>query len=227
MINRNEAQMVQKIEELLGDMALNFRHICELLAGLDRHYLHRDPMFRWYREVAGGKLASELVMAMCRAQPLIKHMIGRPREVQMTLAHDGQFDWVREVKGKIEVKRGSWRQMSQAEFKRMFPINGPVQSVQEQRNVLQAIIEAWSNDTVHGMSQPEAPAYVRGHAMPKLDLVHNKFMLGREAIPLTVLVSVMQANGMTVQLSQTAAELWLEGYDRAELSPVQQDAAVH
>jgi hypothetical protein len=186
MINRNEAQIVQRIEDLLGDMALNFRQICDLLAGLNRHYLHRDPMFRWYREVASGKLIPELVMAMCRAQVLIKHMVGRPREVQMTLAHGGQFDWVREVKGEIEVRRGSWRQMSQTEFKRVFPINAPVRSVQEQRAVLQAEMAA----------QPVT--HIRRQPLARVELTAGTFTLGSQTVPLTVVLGALAEAGMKV-----------------------------
>ncbi len=184
MINRNEAQMVQKIEELLGDMALNFRQICDLLVGIDRHYLHRDPMFRFYREVATGKLVPELIMAMCKAGPLIKHMTGRPREVQMTLARDGAFDWVREVKGQIEVRRGSWRQMSQPEFKRMFPIGGPVRSVQEQSALLQE--EMAARPVTHIRQQPIA----------RIDLKARTFSLGAQVVPLTVLIAAFAEVGI-------------------------------
>jgi hypothetical protein len=205
MINRNEAQMVQKIEELLGDMALNFRQICDLLAGLDRHYLHRDPMFRWYREIAGGKLAPELVMAMCRAQNLIKHMVGRPRDVQMTLAHDGEFDWVREVKGEIEIRRGSWRQMSQAEFKRMFPIGGPIRSVQEQRAILQAEIAA----------QPVT--HIRRQPLARVDLKAGTFTLGNQVVPLTVVIGALSEAGCRFDFGPCAEDhLSTEQYGHKE-----------
>ena len=194
MINRNEAQIIQKIEELLGDMALNFGQICDLLAGLDRHYLHKDPIFRWYREVASGKLVPELVRAMCGAQPLIKHMVGRPREVQATLARDGEFDWVREVRGEIVVKRGSWRKMSQAEFKRMFPIGAPVRSVQEQRAVLEA--EMAGKPATHIRQQPLA----------RVDLKAGTFTLGYVTVPLTVVIAALSEAGLAYIAAPTDAE---------------------
>jgi hypothetical protein len=193
MINRNEAQMVQKIEELLQDMALNFRQICDLLAGIDSHYLHKDPMFRWYAEVSSGRLAPELIMAMGRKGAFIKHMVGRPREVQMTLAQDGAFDWAREVKGEVQAKRGSWRQMSDAEFKRMFPIGGPVRSVQEQRDLL--LTEMAAKPVTHIRQQPIA----------RVDLKAGTFRLGAQVVPLSVLWAALAEVGIPLPVPMDGA----------------------
>jgi hypothetical protein len=193
MINRNEAQMVQKIEELLQDMALNFRQICDLLAGIDSHYLHRDPMFRWYRDVASGRLAPELIMAMGRKAAFIKHIVGRPREVQMKVAQDGPFDWARAVKGEVVDRRGSWRQMADDEFKRMFPIGGPVRTVQEQRAVLLAELAA--GPVMHIRRQPVA----------RVDMDAGTFRLGAQVVPLSVLWAALAEVGISLPMPMDGA----------------------
>lgn len=227
MTNQNEAQIIARIEELKGDLMLHMKQICDLLVLVRQHYLHRDPLFRWYREVAQGKLAPAVGLAMARRTKHVPHMMGRPMDVQLRVVAGAGLDWCEEQRGQIVRKHTSWDKMPLTAFRRMFPVGGPVRSITEQEAVLRSEMEAKTRPTVYGMSQPEAPAYVRGHAMPRLDLMHNKFMLGREVIPLTVLVSVMQANGMTVSLSQTAGELWIEGYDRARDTAHTQDEAVH
>ena len=193
MINRNEAQIVQRIEELIGDMALNFRQICDLLAGIDSHYLHKDPMFRWYREVASGRLAPELIMAMGRKAAFIKHMVGRPREVQMKVAQDGEFDWARAVKGEVVDRRGSWRQMADDEFKRMFPIGGPVRTVQEQRAVLLADLAA--GPVTHIRQQPIA----------RVDVAAGTFRLGAQVVPLSVLCAALAEVGIPLPMPMDGA----------------------
>jgi hypothetical protein len=195
MINRNEAQIVQRIEELMGDMALNFRQICDLLATIDDHYLHRDEMFRWYREVASGKLAPQLIMAMPRNRRtvFIKHMVGRPREVQMTLAQDGEFDWAREVKGEVEFRRGSWRKMSHAEFKRMFPIGGPVRTVQEQRALLLAEMAA------------KPVTHIRQQSVARVDVAAGTFRLGAQVVPLSVVWAALAEVGIPLPVPMDGA----------------------
>lgn len=184
MINRNQAQIAARIENLLGDMAHNFKEICELLTGLDSHYLHRDPMFRWYKEIATGKLMPELVMAMARASHLVKHMVGRPREVQLAVAEDKPFDWCRVEKGETVTRRGSWRQMSAAEFKRMFPVGEPVRSVSEQSAL--ARLEMNRERVTHIRRQPVA----------RVDTEKQTFRLGAQTVPLSVVLAALREAGL-------------------------------
>lgn len=186
MMNRNQAQIAAKIENLLTDMAANFKEICELLAGLDMHYLHRDPMFRWYREVAHGKLIPEAIMAMSKATHLVKHMVGRSREVQLAIASDREFHWCREVKGEIVQKRGSWRQMSATEFKRMFPVGGAILTVPEQRAILER--EAAAAPVTHIRRQPVA----------RVDAKTQTFRLGSQVVPLGVVLAALREAGLSV-----------------------------
>ncbi len=184
MINRNEAQIVARIEALLSDIALNAHEICEMLAGLDKHYLHRDPLFRWYREVASGKLIFELVQAMAKAQHLVKHMVGRPRETQMAVARDKPFDWCDIVKGEVELKRGSWRQMSAEAFKLMFPIGGSVRSLTEQRELLVQKLAA-------------APVtHIRRQPIARVDAEARTFKLGHQTVPLSVVLLALREAGI-------------------------------
>lgn len=186
MLNRNQAQIAARIEGLLSDMALNFKEICELLAGLDKHYLHKDPMFRWHREVATGKLIPEMIMAMSKATHLVTHMVGRPRETQLAVATDKEFDWCREVKGEVVQKRGSWRQMSTAEFKRMFPVGGAVLTVPEQRAVLERDLAA-------------APVtHIRQQPLARVDAEARLFRLGRQVVPLNVVLAALHEAGLSV-----------------------------
>lgn len=184
MINRNQAQITASIEQLMVNMAANFQEICELLIALDKHYLHQDPMFKWYREVANGKLVPALIMAMVNAQARIKHMVGRPREVQINIAEDKPFDWCRVVKGEIEFRRGSWRQMSQLEFKRMFPEGGPVRSVAEQRAIIEKELAA------------EPVTHIRRQPLARVDATAQTFTLGNQTVPLSIVLLALREAGV-------------------------------
>ncbi len=188
MMNRNQAQLAAKIESLLSDMAASFKDICELLTGIDRHYLHKDPMFRWYKEVAHGKLAPKTVMAMSKASHLVPHMVGRSREVQMAVATDKEFDWCRVVKGEIVQKRGSWRQMSTAEFKRMFPVGGAILTVPEQRSALET--ELATAPVTHIRRQPTA----------EVDPDNRTFRLGSQTVPLNVVLAALREVGILPEI---------------------------
>ncbi|MFN7883446.1 MAG: hypothetical protein ACK5PF_10610 [bacterium] len=192
-MKRSEAQIIQKIEELLDDLALNFRRICELLTGIEKHDLHKHWMFKWYRQVASNKLEPDVIMAMGGKRPFIKHMVGRPREVQMKVAQDGLFDWVRAVKGEVVDRRGSWRQMADDEFKRMFPIGGPVRTVQEQRAVLLAELAA--GPVTHIRQQPVA----------RVDMDAGTFRLGAQVVPLSVLCAALAEVGIPLPMPMDGA----------------------
>lgn len=185
MINRNEAQIAARIEALLKDIALNFAEICGELVALESHYLHRDPMFRWYREVASGKLLPELIMAMSKAPGRISHMVGRPKDVQQSIARDGEFDWCRARDGEIEVRRGSWRQMRMDEFARMFPVGGPVRSITEQRELL--VQKLAEGPVTHIRRQPVA----------RVDAQASTFRLGYQTVPLSVVLLALREAGIT------------------------------
>jgi hypothetical protein len=184
MINRNQAQIATNIEQLMANVAANFREICELLIALDKHYLHRDPMFKWYRQVANGKLVPALIMAMVNAQRRIKHMVGRPREVQINIAEDKPLDWCRVVKGEIEVRRGSWRQMSQLEYERTFPEGGPVRTVLEQRAIIEKELAA------------EPVTHIRRQPLARVDVTAQTFTLGNQTVPLSIVLSALREAGV-------------------------------
>jgi hypothetical protein len=190
--NQNDAQTIARIEDLKGDLALNFKQICELLVLVGNHYLHRDPLFRSYREVASGKLMAEAVMAMAAKRGYLAHIAGRPRDVQLEIARDGEFDWCCEVKGEIVTKRTGWKKMGMADFKRMFPIGGGVRSVQEQRAIIQQEIAA--GPVTHIRRQPTA----------RIDVSAQTFTLGSQTVPLSVVVSAMRDAGMSAPMLSVA-----------------------
>jgi hypothetical protein len=169
MTNQNEAQIVARIEALKSDLALNFKQICDLLVLVRNHYLHKEMMFRRYREVASGKLIPEIVWAMDRRRHHLKHMAGRPHELQMKIATDGPLSWCCAVRGEIVEKRTSWKVMKETDFKRMFPIGGPVRSITEQREVLKAEIAAGHSHPAAtlGPREPRGPdVHARGADRP-------------------------------------------------------------
>ena len=190
--NQNEAQIIARIEELKADLALNFKLICELLVLVRGHYLHNDAMFRHYREIASGKLMAEIVMTMARKQGYLKHMSGRPRDVQLEIARDGEFDWCMAVKGEIVTRRSGWRKMGAADFKRMFPIGGGVRSVQEQRAIIQQEIAA--GPVTHIRRQPTA----------RIDVSAQTFTLGTQTVPLSVVVAAMRDAGISAPMLSVA-----------------------
>jgi hypothetical protein len=186
MIERSEAQIVQKIEELLGDISHNFKTICEYLAKLPKHYLHRDPMFKNYKEVANGKLIPEVVMAMAKASTLLPHICGRPPEVQRGIASDNPISWLTVEKGQIVERRGSWRKMATTDFKRMFPIGGAILSLSEQRAAIEQEMSA------------KPVTHIRQQPIAKADTTAGTFKLGTQTVPLSVIISALREAGVSV-----------------------------
>lgn len=182
--NQNEAQIIARIEELKGDLALNFKQICELLVQVGSHYLHSEPMFRWYREVASEKLVPELIMAMGLKRDHLKHMMGRPRDVQLAVARDGDLSWCAVDRGEIIERRGSWKRMSGEEFKRMFPVGAGVRSVPEQRAILEESLA--TSPITHVRRQPRA----------RVDRSAATFTLGNQTVPLTVVIAALAEVGI-------------------------------
>ena len=193
--NQSEAQIIARIEDLRADLALNFGQICELLVLIKPHYLHKDPMFKWYREVATGKLLPETVMTFAHKPDYLKHLCGYNRETQMAITRGNEFNWCEEYRGEIVEKRTDWKKMSAAAFKRMFPIGGPVQSVHEQRAALEA--ELASKPKTHVRQQPVARA----------DGEKQTFSLGTQTVPLSVILGALREIGLEVRgLSKLAKE---------------------
>jgi hypothetical protein len=186
MTNQSEAQTIARIEELKGDLALNFLQICELLVLVTNHYLHRDPMFRSYRDVATGKLLPELVMAMAWKRGYLQHMAGRPREVQMNIARGSDLTWCRAVRGEIVEKRTPWKAMGEADFKRMFPVGAPVRTLSEQVAVLKQELAM------------AAPTHLRGQPLARIDPDGGTFRLGRQTVPLSVVLAALAEAGLVV-----------------------------
>lgn len=184
MTNRSEAQIIQRIEDLQGDLALNFRQICDLLVQVRDHYLHRDRQFRHYRDVAADRLLPELVMAMGFKRGYLEHMRGRPREVQMAVARDAEFSWVCVVKGEVVERRSGWKAMGAADFKRAFPIGRPPASVSEQRGAL--VEEMQAKPVTHKNRQPLA----------RVDLAAQSFRLGGQTVPLSVVLAALREAGL-------------------------------
>ena len=178
--NQNDAQTIARIEELKGDLALNFKQICELLVLVGSHYLHRDALFRWYREVASGKLIPEVVMAMAMRRGYLSRLVGRPREVQLEVARDSEFDWCHEVKGEIVTKRTGWKKMGSADFKRMFPVGAGIRAVHEQRAIIEQ--EMAAGPVTHIRRQP----------LVRIDVKAQTFTLGNQTVPLSVVIAAMR-----------------------------------
>lgn len=184
--NQNEAQLVARIEDLKADLALNFGQICELLTQIKFHYLHKDPMFKWYREVGTGKLLPETVMTFARKPDYLKHLCGYNRDTQMAITRGNEFNWCDVVNGEVREKRTDWKSMKSAAFKRMFPIGGPVQSVHEQRAAIEA--ELASKPKTHVRQQPVARA----------DAEKQTFSLGTQTVPLNVILGALLEIGLEV-----------------------------
>ena len=189
--NQNEAQLVARIEDLKADLSFNFGQICELLTQIKSHYLHKDPMFKWYREVGTGKLLPETVMTFARKPDYLKHLCGYSRETQMSITRCNEFNWCEEFRGEIVEKRTDWKKMSSAAFKRMFPIGGPVRSVHEQRAIVEA--ELASKSKTHVRQQPVARA----------DGEKQTFSLGTQTVPLNVILGALREIGLEVRGLET------------------------
>ena len=182
--NQNDAQIIARIEDLKGDMTLHFKQICELLLLVGSHYLHRDPLFRWYREVASGKLVAEVVMCMAMKRNYLKHLSGRPRDTQLEVARDKEFDWCTEVRGEIVTYRTGWKKMGAPDFKRMFPIGAGILSLHEQRAIIQQEMAAGP------------VTYINRQPTARVDVAAQTFTLGRQTVPLNVIVAALREADM-------------------------------
>lgn len=180
MTNQNEAQIVARIEELKENMADNFEAICELLTQVQRHYMHKDHMFRWYREVASGKLIPAVVQSLSFKREYLKHLSGYNRDLQKTLARGGEFDWATIERGEVVEKRTSWHKMPTDAFKRMFPIGGPVRTVAEQRSILEAELAA-------------APkVFVNRQPIVRVDADARTMRVAGHTVPLNVILGALR-----------------------------------
>lgn len=185
MTNQNEAQIVARIEELKTDLTINFKSICDLLVQLKHHYLHRDSIFRWYKEVSSGKLLPETVLAFGTRRTHLMQICGYNRELQRTLANGGEFDWATVEKGEIIEKRTSWHKMPTDAFKRMFPIGGPVRTLAEQKAILQSELAAVPKTHVN--------------RQPIVRVDGEKVIVGSQAVPLNVILGALrEANVLPV-----------------------------
>lgn len=178
--NQNQAQIIALIEQLKGDIAINFTRICELLLQLNDYYLHKNEMFKWYKEVASGKLTSEAVLALSRRGDCLKHIIGRPRDVQIAIAQDGEFTWCSVSKGEIVDRRTPCSKMLNADFKRMFPIGAPIRSVSEQRAIL--VQELAAKPVTHIRRQPIA----------RVNVADQTFSLGAQTVPINIIIAALR-----------------------------------
>ena len=189
--NQNEAQIIARIEDLLRDIAMNFTQICDLLILVRGHHLHRKPMFRWYREVASGNLLAEVVMLMDRKPGYLKCLAGRPRKMQLELARGGEFDWCQEIKGEIVTMRTCWEKMGAADFKRMFPIGASIRSVQEQRAIIEQEMAA------------RPVTHIRRQPLARIDVAAQTFSLGKQTVPLGVVIAAMREAGLAAPMLAT------------------------
>lgn len=189
--NQSEAKTISRIEELKGDIALNFKQICDLLVLVGKHYLHRDPLFRWYREVSTEKLIPEVVIAMGLKRGLLPHIAGRPRDVQMQIAKEVDFTFCTEVRGEVIEKRAGWKAMRDVDFKRMFPIGAAVRTTSEQRNLIEQELAA------------AVPAFVRGQPLARVDTSARTLTLGRQKVPLSIILAALREAG--IQSTDVAA----------------------
>lgn len=177
--NQNEAQVIARIEDLKGDLGLNYKQICECLVLLKSHYMHRDPLFRSYRDVASGAIIPEAVMCMAAKRGYLDHIAGRPRDLQRKIASDGEFDWCTVVRGEIVEKRTGWKKMGAADFKRMFPIGGPVRSMSEQRAAL-------------AQEMASAPVtHIRREPVARVNVEAQTFTLGTQTVPLSIVLAAL------------------------------------
>lgn len=186
MTNQNEAQIVARIEELKADLAYNFGQICDLLMQVKNHYLHRDSLFRWYKEVSAKKLLPEVVLAFGTRRNHLTHVCGYNRDLQRTLADGRDFDWIKVEKGEIVQKRTSWNKMPTDAFKRMFPIGGPVRTVVEQRAILEA--ELGAAPKTHVNRQP----------IVRADREKETVTVGKQTVPLNVILGALREAGITL-----------------------------
>lgn len=189
--NMSPEQIIARIEDYKAEGISAIKDICVALRELRlrnvKHPLHRDRVYQWFNEVADGRLHAGLVALFNGNRSYLKHIIGRPMEVQKAMLAGRDFDVVFERKGEIVDGRKSVLKMSLQMFQRLLPEGERPRTLSEQREALE--VELASKPKVRTVAGPIVRAIKE----------EGVLMVGTTRVPLTIITAALKEVGYNVK----------------------------
>lgn len=186
--NMSVEQIIARIEEAKDDSFEAAREICNCLVELNKrkvsHPLHKDRVYRWYKDIAAEKLHPGIAMIFNGNPRYIEHVLGRPLDLQKGMVAGREYDVVYEWSGELKEAKKSIMQMSLGVFQRLFPKGQSPATVKQQTEALKKEISLRAkNVTKHG-------PIVRADRDAKL------LYVGTTAVPLSVVRTALKEIGL-------------------------------
>lgn len=177
------------IGEYLREADTNLERICSALVEVKRrsapHELFKHKLYRWYAEVASGKLHPGLVFLWNGDGQKLQCFVGRPLDFQLGVLTDRDIGVVREQNGKLTEVRQKMKTMKTKEMARVLPKGEKQRTFDEQREILQAEISA-------RVPKTETVPEVKGDAAARV------LRVGKYSIPLALVKTALAEIGLAV-----------------------------
>lgn len=192
--NMSVEQIVGRIEEYKADGLAAIKNICvalkELKVRKQRHPLHRDRVYKWFLEVADGRLHPGVVALFNGRKGYLDHLVGRPLDVQKQILAERDLDvvqWDGRKRQIVEVRKPAIK-LSLKDFQRVFPKGKPLPTLSEQRAALE--VEIAAQPVTHTQHGPIVRATHNGKAL----------LVGRTEVPMNTIINALREMGATVTL---------------------------
>ena len=193
--NMRDEQIIAMIEDCIQSGLSSQQDICEHLAEMARrrvpHRLHTHPLYKWYQEVADGKLLMGVVALYHgkRDKPYLNRLVGRSLDMQKAILAERDIDVAqldRKTQKIVDVRKPVIR-LSLADFQRVFPLGKPPATLKEQREALEAELASRPvTRTTHG-------------PIVKADAILGILKVGNTSVPFSAIRAALAEIGMTIQ----------------------------
>ena len=193
--NMRDEQIIALIEDCIQSGLSSQQDICEHLAEMARrrirHRLHTHPLYKWYQEVADGKLLMGVVALYHgkRDKPYLNRLVGRSLDMQKAILAERDIDVAqldRKTQKIVDVRKPVIR-LSLADFQRVFPLGKPPATLKEQREALEAELASRPvTRTTHG-------------PIVKADATLGILKVGNTSVPFSAIRAALAEIGMTIQ----------------------------
>lgn len=165
--NRSNEQLIAEIESIKEDGLAAFSATCERLTELSRrnyrHPLHRHNLYRHHAAVTAQRLHPAIVILFDGGARHMDCFIGRPEDVQKTVAVGREFDVAIISKGEIAERKISASRMNLKTLELLFPAGKSPRTLTEQKAILQAELDA--APATHVNRQPVVRASVEDRSL--------------------------------------------------------------
>ena len=191
--NMRDEQIIALIEDCIQSGLSSQQDICEHLAEMARrdrrHRLHNHRLYKWYKEVADGRLSMGVVAMFEGDKRYLDRLVGRSLEMQKSIVAErdtdlAQFD--RKTRTIVDVRKPVIK-LSLADFRRVFPLGKPPATLKEQREALEAEMASRPvTSTTHG-------------PIVKADATLGILKVGNTSVPFSAIRAALAEIGMTIQ----------------------------